>query len=551
MKKAAFGGLFLAVFGLGLALRLARLDLRPIHHDEANQALKFAALLEKGEYRYDPAEHHGPTLYYLTLPLARARGQKTLASLDETTLRLLPALFGAGLVLLFLLLRRELGRDAILAGALLAALSPALTYFSRFYIQESLFAFFAWAFLIAAGKTVRRPCFAWAITAGIAAGLLYATKETSILVFAAAGAGILIASVGGKKRLPLEAAQPAAPDAALRAGCRPEQIRALKLSHVLAGTAAALSTAFLFYSSFFRNPKGIVDSLAAFKDYFARGTESGLHTQPWDTYLKTLLWTKSEGVVWTEALILGLALIGMAAAFLHRKRRTATPVGTGPAGPSEGGFWPIYLSTATIVLAAAYSAIPYKTPWNIVVFLAGFALLAGYGASALLRAIRPAAGRAVLILLILAGAAQLERQNLRAQFVYPADPRNPYAYAQTSPDFLRLVIRLRGLADVHRHGRDMLVKVVTEPDEQWPLPWYLRDFRRVGYWTSLAAAGGTEDVPVVIASQHYADVLEQTAGNDFQIEYYGLRPGTLLAVFIDHKLWEKYINRKSDSKEEP
>ena len=59
----------------GLALRLARLDVRPMHHDEANQAVKFGALLERGEYRYDAHDHHGPTLYYLTLPVAWLRGQ--------------------------------------------------------------------------------------------------------------------------------------------------------------------------------------------------------------------------------------------------------------------------------------------------------------------------------------------------------------------------------------------------------------------------------------------------------------------------------------------
>ena len=58
-----------------------------MHHDEANQAVKFGALLERGEYRYDAHDHHGPTLYYLTLPAAWLRGQHTLASLDEWTLR--------------------------------------------------------------------------------------------------------------------------------------------------------------------------------------------------------------------------------------------------------------------------------------------------------------------------------------------------------------------------------------------------------------------------------------------------------------------------------
>ena len=61
----------------GLVLRLARLDVRPMHHDEANQAVKFGALLERGEYAYDAQDHHGPTLYYLTLPFARLRGQAT------------------------------------------------------------------------------------------------------------------------------------------------------------------------------------------------------------------------------------------------------------------------------------------------------------------------------------------------------------------------------------------------------------------------------------------------------------------------------------------
>ena len=84
-----------------------------MHHDEANQAVKFGELLETGDYRYDRHDHHGPTLYYLTLPAAWLRGQATLASLDERTLRAVPAVFGAGLLLLFLPLARGLGRPAV------------------------------------------------------------------------------------------------------------------------------------------------------------------------------------------------------------------------------------------------------------------------------------------------------------------------------------------------------------------------------------------------------------------------------------------------------
>ena len=123
-----------------------------MHHDEANQAVKFGALLERGEYRYDTHDHHGPTLYYLTLPAAWLRGQTTLASLDERTLRGVPAVFGAATILLLPLLSAGIGRTAVASGAVLMALSPAMVFYSRMYIQESLFACFTLAFAIAIGR---------------------------------------------------------------------------------------------------------------------------------------------------------------------------------------------------------------------------------------------------------------------------------------------------------------------------------------------------------------------------------------------------------------
>ena len=53
----------------GLMVKVSALDQKPLHHDEANQAVKFGQLLATGDYQYDPVDHHGPTLYYLTLHL--------------------------------------------------------------------------------------------------------------------------------------------------------------------------------------------------------------------------------------------------------------------------------------------------------------------------------------------------------------------------------------------------------------------------------------------------------------------------------------------------
>src|SRR5512143_14872 len=162
MTNKVFRGLFVLALLGALAFRVTRLDLRPMHADEANQAVKFGDLLERGEYRFDPRDHHGPTLYYLTLPAAWAARETTLAGLDARVLRLVPALFGTGLLLVLLLFSGGLSREARLATAALAAVSPALTYYSRFYIQETLLVFFLAVLLGAGWRYARRRSLVWA-----------------------------------------------------------------------------------------------------------------------------------------------------------------------------------------------------------------------------------------------------------------------------------------------------------------------------------------------------------------------------------------------------
>ena len=99
-----------AVLILAVALRISRLDIRPMHGDEAVHAYRFGQLLEANDYRYDPTEFHGPTLNYFTLIPALLSGQHTYASLTEITLRIVPVFFGLVLVLMPLLLLDGLGR---------------------------------------------------------------------------------------------------------------------------------------------------------------------------------------------------------------------------------------------------------------------------------------------------------------------------------------------------------------------------------------------------------------------------------------------------------
>jgi uncharacterized protein (TIGR03663 family) len=509
MNKTAFGGLFLIVLFGAVLLRGPGLGLRPMHHDEANQAVKFGLLLEKSEYRYDPADHHGPALYYLTLPIARAAGKSTLASLEETTLRFLPVLFGVGIILLLLVFVKDMGRPAVLLAGLCASLSPAFSYYSRFYIQEMIFVFFCLGFIGSIWRYLKRPGPGWAIAWGLFVGLMYATKETSVIIFAAVAGALVLTRFTQKKR----SGGPAAP-----ARMRP--------AHLILALAAAVVMAALFFSSFFSNPKGIVDSVAAFQAYLAKGGAAGFHAHPWWYYLGLLTHVSSGGLVWSEALVLALACFGLLSAALKRDRLT------------------VFLSFYAILALTAFSLIPYKTPWNLLPFYAGFILLAGAGAAFVFERVRQRYLKIPIGLLLVLGFAHLGWQSYQANFRYHSDPRNPYVYAQTSPDYLRLVRRVDAVAALHPDHERLLIKVVCGPYETWPLPWSLRRYERVGYWTEAPAADGFEDAPIVIASQEIAEKIGPLLADKFQAEFYGLRPDVLLTLYIRNDLWDRFIKNK-------
>ena len=82
--------LFVLLAGLLLAgaalLRFAQIDRRLLHADEAVQAYQTWQLVRGDGYTYDPADKHGPLLYYAAAGLAKITGQ-TPSSLTATKLR--------------------------------------------------------------------------------------------------------------------------------------------------------------------------------------------------------------------------------------------------------------------------------------------------------------------------------------------------------------------------------------------------------------------------------------------------------------------------------
>ena len=498
--------------GLALALWSLALDQRPMHNDEAVNGIKFGQLWEHGGYKYDPNEHHGPSLYYATLALSRLTGApKDFDQFTEGQLRLTTVLFGIGLILLLPLVADGLGRNATLWAALFTAVSPAVVFYSRYYIHEILLVFFTFLALAAGWRYWRSRKIGWALLAGAGVGLMHATKETFVITLAAAALALGLNQLWNRW---LDATAP------------PAKAPRLKLTHLAAAFAVWLGVALILFSSFLSNASGPLDSVRTYLPWLQRAEGASPHIHPWSFYLHRLLFFHAaKGPVWSEALILALAVVGAWAAFVRK--------GLADASASFVRFLALYASALT----AAYSLIAYKTPWCLLSFWHGMILLAGVGAAALLRSVRRRVLRLALGLLLLAGAGHLAWQARLANVPYAADRRNPYVYAQTSPDVLNLVRQVEALAQVHPQGRQMLVKVMASGGDYWPLPWYWRNLKQIGWWDQVPP---DPFAPVMIVSAELQTGLDGKKTH-VMVGYFQLRPQVFLELYVELNLWQAWL----------
>ncbi|MCP4709679.1 MAG: TIGR03663 family protein [Planctomycetes bacterium] len=516
MKRTLFVSAIIITAAAASALRLSRLSLRPMHTDEAVHAVKFADLLENNQYRYDPYEYHGPTLYYFTLPVAWLSGCDNFTDITETTIRLIPALFGIATILLFLLIADAIGYPAAFIGALLTAGSPAMVFYSRYYIHETLLVFFSFLTIAAVWRYLCSRSLGWLILAGVAIALMHATKETCIISFAALTVALLI--VNKQKTLHQKNTGVAKPPPSINN------------KHFTVAYIIMAAVSFIFFSSFFTNFRGPIDSFLTYATYFNRAGADNIHQHPWYYYLKMLIFTKyAPGPFWTEALILILAAIGSAAILLNKKISNANK-------------WFLrFIAIYTFILILVYSLIPYKTPWCMLTFLHGLIILAGAGAVYLIQIIPVTFGRMVVSLILIAAACHLIQQTTRTNFRFFADSRNPYVYAHTVTDTVRLSTCFAELADIHPNQNEMPIQIIAEPDNYWPFPWYLRQFTHVGYWPNIP---DQIYAPVIITSQSTQPLVEKKLTADYHQESYGLRPSVKVQVFIKKDLWDSYLNSK-------
>lgn len=504
-------GIFLAILLLAGWLRFEQLGIKPLHHDEGVNGWFTLNLSRHGEYRYNPDNYHGPTLYYLTLLPLRILGE------NEVALRTLPATFGLLTVGLVWLLRRRLGPVGTPGAALLLALSTGLVYYSRDYIHEMIFGGLSLCVVVGAVRYREEQRFRWLALGALGAALLFATKETAMIT-----AGVLTLAVpcaAGWTWLSRGDRDGSGAGMMAMTGKRPP------LDHLLAGLIIFIFVNLVFYSSIFSNWAGVGDAVRSPWRWTLRsGAE---HVKGFWYYAGLLL--KLE-----LPLLIGAVIGGALIAWRGTR------------------FW-LFVGAWTLGTFLAYSLIGYKTPWLIVSLLIPMALLGGHAMQRLFDLARWPLLRGLLLAALLAGllpAASLTRRiNLteyddnqnRVGFLAAVgrdlglapyrDEQVGYVYAQTDRDLLNLV----ELITSQTNSPERASIYVASP-EYWPLPWYLRDYPGVNFSGTLPAfdEAGVPQIGHEMVVVRVDQIEAFAAANGFSVSptSYQLRPGVSLALLV-------------------
>ena len=500
----------IAIFVIAAVLRLYDLNLVPLHHDEGVNGNFLVRLVREGYYQYDPENYHGPTLYYFsalipwTVKLLFGSSARDNYGLTTFTIRLVPAAFGLATIALVFMLRRRLGTVATLAAAMMLAVSPGAVYLSRYFIHESMFVFFTFGIVVAGLKFYDEHNPSYLIPAGASAALLFATKETAMI-----SAGVLLIALGLTlfyMRL-MGKPSPAAARRRVKETSLIEELGgATNLAfYVGAAVIVFLALYLLFYSSFLTNNKGISDSLQTFAVWTKTGRQAHVHSAT--TYVSWLISIESP--------LLFLGALGAAIVVLKPRNSLA-----------------LFSALWAFGLIAAYSLIPYKTPWLMLSFLVPLALTSGYTIQAIYELDHKQLRLASVIFVAAIGVATYQSIDLNFVNYDNDNEKYVYVYAHSRRELLDLVKQVEQIAD-EQSGRTTGISIVS-PD-YWPLPWYFRNFSRVGYFGRMAAT--TE--PIIIANENqkeevdrnfgevYRQVPSRSEGGSFE-----LRPGVKLLLYV-------------------
>ncbi len=572
----------LGILIAGAFLRLYNLSLVPFHHDEGVNGNFLVSLVREGApaYKYNPENYHGPTLYFFSAIIpwfARFFGGKAFGDnygLTTFNVRLIPAAFGIGTIWLVLLLRKRIGTIGALSAAALIALSPGGVYLSRYFIHESLFVFFTLGIVVAALKYYDTGRASYLILASISAALMVATKETWVINGPVLLIALCTTNIYFRLRERLAGQQN---ESSLGDRLRQTIERfggAVPLTTVaLTALAVFIIVNVLFYSSFFTNyPKGVSDAMKTLSFWRHRTHE---HAHPFLQYFEWLRQIESPLLLlggigaaiavwrgdnrfalfaaqWAFGLLVGYSLVEYKTPWIALNFIVPLAVIGGYALDQLyrrfGEPWVPLSMTAGAIVLLVYGRLlklkdgdtgivrrltwdfDFSQHWPIVIAIVLLSAYAGYILYSRTERQKHPLNFYVAAAFVL---CVLSYQMYQINFVHYDDDQYPYVYAHTKREMLTMVGEIDRISKRMGTGQDTGIALVS-PD-YWPLPWYLRDYKKVGYYQQIVP---TND-PMIIGSMAQQEQLRETYGDRYVLVPsqtsegdYPLRPGVDLLLYV-------------------
>ncbi|HEX8127833.1 MAG TPA: hypothetical protein VF527_01945, partial [Pyrinomonadaceae bacterium] len=226
-----------------------------------------------------------------------------------------------------------------------------------------------------------------------------------------------------------------------------------------------------------------------------------------------------------EPLLFLLACVGALVALRETRRR-----------------FPLFAALWGFGLLAAYSLIKYKTPWLVLSMLVPFAIAGGYAIDWLYRSgaawrtqtsAQLYRGAAFVLLGVSLIVAAIQTVNLN--YVHYDDDRYIYVYAHTKREYLDLIAEVERIAE--RAGTKYETAINVAAPEYWPMPWYLRDYKRVGYQSRVIQT--TTDAIIITSAAQSAEMQAMNGAHYQRIGTYPMRPGVVLNLYARRDLAER------------
>ncbi len=486
-------------------IRFWDIDLRPLHSDEGVNSFFLLNLYNNNYYHYDPANYHGPFLYYIGLIPFYVLG------ISDFSFRLMPVLFGIMVVALLYPLRKRIGKMGLLTTGLLIAVSPANSFFSRDTIHETYLVFFSLAVVVSffLYSETRKSRYIFFATASLA--FIITIKETYIMTFAVYALSLAIAYGYEIVFFPKGARFRHFKDvfAAFAIDCKKNKY-AIGIS-----IGVFLLINFLFYSSFFTYYAGIKGILTTLKIWSKTGVHIGGHAKPFIYYFKVLY--KFE----LPILVLGIA------GFYYAFRR--------------GNKFTVFVSLWAILIYIIYSLVPYKTPWLILNITLPFTILGGIFVNGIFGIVKKRWHYAIFYPIYVIIFGFFCYQSIMLNFINYDDERYELVYVQTKRDVFNLLDRMKSLSN--SCGKNMVINVVSK--EYWPLPWYLREYKNARLWGNVI---DNPNAPVILVDKSGESKLKEKLKGKYKKERFVLRPGVWLVAYIQEGLYNAVCGEEANSK---